>query len=153
MKKKCYKSNQLKQVKLIKYRVLTQTLQNESSTVFLLYIFIYLFYFIRQLTVFSGGLNDDDGYAKRSESEIDLEYDYLVKHIHEINNEIEAEATKLQKLQEDYEKTKGHVRCVRASRMKLMVEAATTDCLKETDSHNQNNLLSRIKLLLARNKS
>ena len=107
----------------------------------------------RKLSVFAGGLNDDDGYAKRSESEIDLEYDYLVKHVHEIKGEIEAEAKKLQKLQEDYENIKGQVICVRAARMKLMVEAATTDCLKDTDSHNPNNLLSRIKLLLARNKS
>ena len=108
----------------------------------------------RRLTVFSGGLNDDDqGYAKKTESDIEFEYNYVVQHIHEMNAEIEAETKKLQKLQEDYEKTKGQTICVRVAMMKLMVETATADCLKDTNSNNPNNLFSRMKLLFAKNKS
>ena len=113
-----------------------------------------VFYLARRLSVFAGGLNDGDaGYAKKTESDIDFEYDYVVNHIHEMNAEIEAETKKLQQLQEDYEKIKGQTICVRVGMMKLMVEAATADCLKDTDSNNPNNLFSRMKLLFAKNKT
>ena len=96
------------------------------------------------------GDGDDDEYALKSEGDIDIEHDFLVKHIHEITADIEKEKEKLQQLETDYKGIKGQVVCVRVAKMKLMIEAATKDCLKDSQPKT---FCSKIQSIFTRSKS
>ena len=114
-----------------------------------------LFILFRRLTIFTfgdqGDADDDLVYVNKSEGDLDIEVDFLIKHIHQITEEIEAEKEKLQKLEKDYEAMKGQAICLRIAKMKMMVESATKDCLKDSESkqtNNKNTLCTKIKSLL-----
>ena len=61
---------------------------------------VLLFYTFRRLSVFPGGDRGDNEYTNRSEGDIDMEHDHIVKHIYQITAEIAAEKGKTANVRE-----------------------------------------------------